>query len=242
MILGKIQIPMAGSTLKNDLVSCWECDELYPVTAYDSHGSNNGSIYSSSVAANQTGKIGRCFGFNSDNFGKITVADNASFDNTGTVTVNAWIKYSGYSTTTLRGIFCYGTYTPLLKIGVKGNSTFYIEIEGATSNGVYFGDAGDSTLIANTWYMMTVCIVKSTYAVTVYVYIDNSLYYSDYWSASGSWNLSPTTAVYLGSAGSPSTSGWRGYLDQTAFWKRELTSTERGMLYNSGNGLAYASW
>ena len=62
MILGKMLLPLPGTTLKNGLISCWEFDEASGSSINDSFSSNTltaGGTYTS----NQTGKVGTAYSF-----------------------------------------------------------------------------------------------------------------------------------------------------------------------------------
>jgi hypothetical protein len=76
-------VPLAG------LVSNWKFDEGSGTMAYDSAGTNDGTIYGATWT---TGQVGGALSFDGQN-DYVGVPDNASLDITGDITISAWVQF-----------------------------------------------------------------------------------------------------------------------------------------------------
>ena len=90
--------PVGGSPVASQ-VAYWKFDEGYGATAYDSAGSNNGTLTPSTGGTNTTtaamwdldGKYGKAIEFDgTDDY--VEMADDPAFDITDEITLSAWIK------------------------------------------------------------------------------------------------------------------------------------------------------
>src|SRR6056297_3914362 len=70
----------AGNGLKNNLISVWEFDETSGTTAFDSNGSNDGTINGATI--NQTGKIDKAFDFDGSN-DYVSISHNTELEQSG---------------------------------------------------------------------------------------------------------------------------------------------------------------
>lgn len=234
--------------LRRDLVSVWEMNEAAGSTFMaDTYGHNTGSISSMGVGA--TGILGNCYAGTSA--GYVTVPHSNDLNpNLGSFTINTWIKWNtAYNiATTICNVLNKGVYNvngSEIQLTLRGGNT------SVSTKGLYFrlrnsgGTISDlapsndiSALIANgSWNMISVVIdmnnisqaslyvncskVGSLAAVTVDVNNTAPLIIGRY------YNTMPLIA---------------GYIDQTAIWKRALTTTELSQLYNASNGLTFSNW
>jgi hypothetical protein len=231
MILGKLLIPQAGTTLKSGLISCWELEETGGSTAYDSHGSNN--LTSVGATVNQSGKIGKGY----------LLSDGYLYGSSRLITgfplsVSWWLKPDP------------DTYNRL-STNVSGSPYRGMEIiMEAGQCGVQFGNGIStgstsrksyslSTTISNEWHHV---VVTATAHGTFNYYLDGVE--KTGFSVSGTATSTSFTlgVPYVGKAwGSAALYGW-GVSDQVAFWSKALTTDEVALLYNSGNGLSYSNW
>lgn len=239
MILGKM-LPTAvagsgGTTLKTNLISCWEFDETSGTIMYDSHNSNNGTINGATI--NQTGKLGKCYSFDGTN-DLVTSAITSVYSQ---FTVSAWIAHNFSSTTGYDRIIGHSKSTSQYHDwGIQQESTgnkisFYV----MNTAGGFSKAVSTTDLSSGTWYHITATF-NGTYA-KIFINSTNEHTGSAF---TGSRN-SHTSPVLLGKVYDASgwlTSVYNGKFDQTAIWDRVLTASEITQLYNSGNGLAYTSW
>jgi hypothetical protein len=233
MILGKMLLPLPGTTLKNGLISCWEFNEASGSSINDSFSSNTLSA-GGTYTANQSGKIGTAYSF----------ASGYAYRSTKTVsafpfTFSWWIKLNAGSinriATNVSGANYYG-----VEIGLDYNQCI-----------VQFGNGGGSgsanrksyqlagTIATGVWHHVVVVVTKHG---TFSYYLDNVQ--KTGFSASGSASSTSFAAggLYVGKPWGSSTSYANCTGDQVAFWNRALTAQEVASLYNSGNGLAYSGW
>lgn len=226
-----------GATLKEGLVSVWELDETSGTTAYDSHGSNDGTITGATI--NQTGKIDKAYSF--DGSVDYVQINSNFFTDVSVFTISLWFNSS--STFTQEGsIFNkYGTTTSnyiglhmLYPSPNKGKIRFYVR-DGSNN---YAQIITPLTYDDDQWYH----IVAIKDGNDLYLYIDN-IYINTTNTSFSSFSFGTNHPLRLG-VNSNYTNGaaHKGLIDQTAYWIKALNVSERSTLYNSGNGLAYSSW
>jgi hypothetical protein len=235
MILGKLNIPLVGSFLKNNLISCWEFEETSGTTMYDSHNSNNGTINGSTV--NQTGKLSKCYSFDGTN-DLVTTPLTSTYSQ---FTVSFWMAHNFSASVGYDRILGHSKSTSkyhdwgIQQEGTINKISFYV----MNTTGDFSKAISTTSLTSNTWYHVTTTF-DGTYA-KIYVNSTNEHTGSAFL---GSRN-SHTSPILLGKVYDSSrwlSSVYNGKLDQTAIWDRVLTASEIEQLYNSGNGLAYTSW
>jgi hypothetical protein len=239
MILGKLNIPVitgGGSTLKNNLIACWELDETSGTTAYDSNGSNNCSINGATI--NQAGKIGQCYSFDGANDRLVSGLTG----NMAAFTISTWINHN-FSTS--------GGYDRI--IGKQRDSPspyqyFAIQQE-ATGNTIGFyalNTAGGfskaistTSLTAGTWYHL----VATFNGTVAKIYINGTNEHTGAtFTGTRNYNSNPILIGMSINGSGGETMALKAKLDQDSIWDRVLTAAEITSLYNSGNGLAYTNW
>ena len=250
MILGKM-LPTAasvsvGTTLKTNLISCWEFEEASGTSLADANGlypftANNG------VLINQdAGKLGKSVYLDGVNDYLNLSTVNAGLASTDTVSVSYWIKPTGIATDMGTLINAYNRNTAVgfitaIRPLTGGNIAFQCtNINGGSNTRQVI-----STFVpAGNWIHCVGIIYPNTTLPNLYV--NNSMDNASYSSAgtvnqlylNGSYNITLGRESYR-----TTPTGWyKGYITQAAIWKKALTTTEIALLYNSGNGLAYTSW
>ncbi len=254
MILGKMQIPQVATIqpsvdLLDGLISVWELDESIGTVAYDSHGSNNGTI--SGATINETGKLGKAYSFDGSNLGdKVNIGD--VFAITDDMTIACWVNMASLVKTKNnrhcffgKGIEWYNNYNN----SVEYFLSFYSEA------GKFRFTVGNSYRIdacysranlwsAGTWYHVIGTYKKSTDVLSLYV--DTVLEEGKSHIAENGYGIPNLShPITIGASTIINNEGkyyMDGLIDQCAIWSKCLNSDERSALYNSGNGLAYQNW
>lgn len=236
------QVNLSGTTLKDGLLSVWELDETSGTTAYDSYGSNNGTIVHAIL--NQSGLIDKCYYFDG-------VSDYVTFGdvlNIGTrdYTISSWIKLAGIQKDSYAG----NTIAHIAGKGILGTNNgcgiyLYNEVFRGQLRDRYTALSVESTTNLNDglWHHVVATVDRDS-STGFNVYIDNVLENTEDPTALSSDDLVTSDAFSLGARNSGTSWNYDffGNMDQVAVWNKALTSDEVDLLYNSGNGLAYSNW
>lgn len=212
----------AKTTLKDGLVSVWEFDETTGLTAFDSHGSNNGTNNNATI--NQSGLINKAYSYNGTSsyisFGSSLFPTDGS----------AWsFSYWAKLNTTAGSIPVISQYF----------SSAVGRFQSYNLNGGWkiFIDASPDTNIvigaSSTGWHNVVCTydgsILRTYLDTVAGPTDSSV------------NNIATRDTEIGRNGNTA-NHFNGLIDQVALWYRALTVGEMLLVNNSAAGLAYIDW
>lgn len=229
------------TTLKNQLLHCWEFSESSGSILYDLHGTGNGSVYYASLQ--NSGLINNSYHFD----GTFAYVDlgTLSIDCTQSFTIAAWIKPDDYITSQwvynhiLSNNSAYQYDYVALRIYPRYNKDmgqFYIrDISGnmKMTRITQFSDyIGQWVLLVGTFNPIS--SVSQILYNNAIVGETNSLTYS------GSTKNNFYVAWCPNAAGGDKK--FKGFIDQIAMWQRVLSSDEIQALYNAGNGLAYNNW
>ncbi len=197
--------------LDTSLVGWWKFDEANGTTAYDSAGSNNGTIYGGATWT--TGHINGALSFNGSNNYVNCGSGPSNYDN---ITVSAWMK------TTTHGPLVSNRYTA----GSYG--TWYtlfsdvIEI-GDNTNGGYKSLTFNTTTLDGAWHH----IVYTKNGTSHVIYVDGSLDQQFTSNADISWSR----PLYIGKR----LSAWfNGVIDDVRIYNRALTANDVALLYQQG--------
>ncbi len=233
MILGKMLLPLPGTTLKNGLVSCWEFDEASGAAINDSFGSNNLAVVGTYLA-NQSGKLGAAYSLAPGyayRSNKILSAFPFSF--------SWWIKMNSGSAnriaTNVSGANYYG-----VEIGLDYNQCMV-----QFGNGAGSGSANrksyqlSGSVSTGVWHH--VAVVVNSHGNFTY-YLDGIQKTGFVASGSASSTSFAAGGLYVGKPWGSSTAYANCSSDQVAFWNRALTAQEVASLYTSGDGLVFALW
>lgn len=245
MILGKLNIPIAGNALKNSLISCWEFEETLGTTLYDANGNWHFTANNSPLINQDAGKLGKSILLNGINQFLNLSTTNMGLVGTDTISVSYWIKPVGITTDMGALINTYNRNTAVGFItAIRPLTGGNIAFQCTNINGASNTRQRISTFIpANQWVHYVGIIYPSTTPPDLFCNnapdnnslsssgTVNQLYFGGYNVALGreSYRTTPT--------------GWfKGNISQAAIWKRALTATEIALLYNAGNGLTYLNW
>lgn len=242
MILGKLLVPQAGTTLKNGLISCWEFEETSGSTAYDNHGANN--LTNSGATVNQAGKTGKAYSFDGSDV-LYKNSGNDAFQNLPGLSVSAWV-YPTYTTSSdyyliivskLHSSWVSPNYQFQLRVRLGSYKLFeWVVGQAAAFKGV--------STISNEYQVNTWALITGTYdGQTVRLYKNGLLKSSDGFaspgntgSANSAFNIGDDADLYSNFR------EWQGRIDQVGIWDRALTADEIALLYNAGQGLAFTQW
>ena len=87
------------------------------------------------------------------------------------------------------------------------------------------------------WHLIAVFTEPSNQQVALYVDGD----FKD--SSTHTFTMSTINRMTIGVSADSTPFGYTSaYIDQVGLWNRALDSTDAGLLYNSGSGLAFSSW
>lgn len=247
-VVGAITIPTSSTTLATDCVALYEMNEVSGTVLNDSISTKNGTIQTG-IVLNQTGKIGAALRTDpTTNAGYLTIPHHTDFNpKTGNYSINIWIKYTGGSSTSIiAGVINKGeTYSGgevdlVLRFGggASYKMGFYFRLrDSVNTNDISPSIDKTSVIQDGNWHMLTL-VVNRTASPQATCYLDGA---SVGTLATVTANVNPTTlALEIGRY--TATYPMRGFIDQTAFWKKALTTTEISALYNSGSGLAGSAW
>lgn len=225
----------AGGSLKTGLISCWELDEIDGTTAYDSYGSNHGTILNGTLI-NQAGKINTSYSFDGVNdyvrtlyTAQLPLQFSLSF----------WLAHGFAASTGFDRIICKGlsSTSGTQELFIQQNSTanvVYALIRN-TSTGAY--TAVTPTLTAGVFYFITVTFDG------VYIRMYSNGILTGTSTAFSGVRINTTYPLIFGTSSTlQSSTFYKGKLDQVGFWDKVLDVSEMASLYNSGNGLAYINW
>ena len=220
------------ATLTTDLLFYYEFEEASG-TRVDAH--NSYDLTDVNTVGQATGKVGNCASFNDANSEYFTSTFNGATEiGTGDFSFATWFKVS--SQDVRRQFISFdvpGGWTKQFSVRAgrnsDGNDIRVVTDDGATGGSL----ATASGYQDGAWHF---CVVTRV-GTTVKLYVDNILKDTDV----NSHNDMPLLAdMRIGAIeGTVVTAYMDGELDQMGFWGKELSSTERSDLYNSGDGLVY---
>lgn len=225
----------AGSPLLTGLVAYWKLDEASG-NAVDSHGSN--TLTDTNTVTSASGKQGTARQFTGANSECLQIADNAAlsmgnFD----FTIAAWVYFdSGGGSPVIAGKFSGAgenrEYALWFNSGA-GYLSFIISSDGTTGGQVYVDAAAFGAIATGTWYL--VIGWHDSVADNISIQVNNGSISSFLHSAGVFDGAAPFVIGALGA----SSQYFDGRIDEVGVWKRLLTSTERGQLWNSSVGRTY---
>ncbi len=216
--------------LTDNLVGVW-CEAAAPET----DESVNGETLTNNSVGTTTGKVGTAGTFTNPQY--LFHADDANLS-TGDIdfTIAAWVWLTSkpaYSSIAGK-VASDGSTIEYALIYRSSADQFEFDFNASNQKSATFGSTATGT-----WYW--VCGWHDATANTVNITVNNGAVDSS--ADSGGVDRPSGFAVgRLGDYSGDPNAQWDGQLNQVAMWKRVLTSGERISLYNSGLGLAFASW
>lgn len=216
--------------LIDSLISYWKLDEASG-NALDAHSTNELTETSGTIAA-ATGKVGGARDFEMLDTEYFTRADNAALS-TGDIdfSLACWINPESSATSAILGkwqwdgsgehewVLWLNSMTPTFSVSTNGTSIAASAVWG-------------SGLSTATWYFIVIWHDSVNNQIGISVNAGTPV------TASHSGGVRDGTHAFdIG--GSNNASFYDGLIDEVGFWKKVLTSDERTLLYNGGNGLPY---
>lgn len=215
--------------LIDGLLNYWKLDEASGTTVYDSHGTINGSV-SGAVTLNQSGKINKSCLFASTTKG----SDRIAFTNLGNPaiqSVSLWVKITD-ATISEQKIFWFGGSANwnIIRGAVDTNKKFFLQIYVDVPNQPII--VSDNAYTQNAW--THIVLIYGSNGMKMYI---NGVLQSNTNPYTGTGS-SPGNNKYLGS-GTTQLHSINGYMDEVAFFNKELLLNEVQSLYAGGAGFPY---
>jgi hypothetical protein len=239
---------LSGVDLKEDLISVWEFDETSGSTAYDEHGSNDGTI--SGATINQTGKIDKCYDFNDAESDYVTIGNilenhnsDISFSiwfylddtNSDYILISKWYSPGGSA---YDGDFLiqhdmnsgYSTHDNVIGFVIRND-----DIAGTWP----WIETSDNSISSGQWYHVVVTV---DWGNELKIYLNGSEDTGGYLQNENSGYAVFSNKNFNIGASHDIAKEVDGKIDQPVIYNKVLSSDEVLELYNSGNGKAYSEW
>jgi hypothetical protein len=210
------------------IVSYWKFDETSGITASDSIGANNGTLYGPTWT---TGKVGSALQFDGVNNDYVTIPDSDDwYFGTGDMAITGWIKTSDSEGYILYQGDSEGSFTSIsfiLAIGEFGNPGKIVFSPNYNIGPNHNESISTNAVNDNNWHSFVINRVNNIFSM----YVDglqtgNTLNLNEY-----SMINSPQ-AVYMGKHAGPY---WllNGSIDEIAIYNRALNADEIQQQYNN---------
>lgn len=219
-------ISMAGS-VSADMIAHWTFDEGSGQTAYDSAGSNNGTIYGATWTA---GRIGGALSFNGTNsYVDVPDAPSLRFNQYDSYSIAYWAKpqYTtgvgivvSKMTKNTWGAFGYDAqYSPLAQ-----KFDFYAE-----STGLHWqlADTGNYSITPDNWYFIAGVYDNKTMEIYLNGVLMNTVTF-DY----DTGNTVPDNDLTIGMRAYTDNSYYKGLIDDLRIYNNALSGSEIQQIYN----------
>lgn len=217
--------------LLDQLQSFWELDEVSG-SRFDSMGKN--TLSDINTVTQGAGKVYKAAQFTAANSERLSVANTPTLQPGPDFSIQVWFNYTTLGST---GIF-------FAKDGVASQRAYVADLPGTDVFRLFVFDsvsgsasAATATLTNNTWFH-TICTFDSS-DKKGRIYLNNGAAAVSAALTNGI-KTDATSPFELGDRVG-GTVPYGGLMDQVGFWKRLLTADERTILFNSGNGLSFAS-
>ncbi len=222
---------LTGGQVSADLVGYWALDG----NATDSSGhGNNGTISGNvSASADRNGTPGGAMAFGGGGSDKIDVGNGPDFQITGAMTLMAWVRLESGSSTNGRIISKMGqTRAWSLNIenswnGVPKPGALYIAPNGTSVKGA----VDDASLPTDQWVHLAGVY---TPGVSMKVYVNGDLAYSDAVAIPASQFSSNGLPVLIGNRSECGSCGWLGALDEVRIYNEALSEAAIEAIMNQG--------
>ena len=208
----------------DNLVSYYKLDESSGAVL-DVHGSNDGT--NNGATPNVTGKINTAYDFVAANTDYISLGNPANLKITGNITISLWVYLDGTAST--NRFVAKGNSYFFWFSGDNGLGYFAIDLDG----GAVPNSGTSTTDIRGGWHH----VVGVNDGTNLKIYIDGTEESTD---TTGGGIVTNDTNVEFGRNVGGS-EYFDGKLDEIGIWDRALSDNEISDLYNSGDGLPYAT-
>jgi hypothetical protein len=220
------------TTADLNLVSWWKFDETSGTTAYDSAGTNNGTVYG---AAWTTGKIGGALSFDGIN-DYVNLGDLDVIVGSNPFTIAGWVNPNLISGSN-REILAKASGTNSNQNQVSIRLTSAGKFQGGFSNGSVTGNTitGASTIPLSTWSFLVFSWDGTTNPAGMKLYVNGALDATRQSTCSSIQNLNyPAFIGAYSNAGSP-LNYFSGLIDDVRIYNRVLSASEILQLYQDGS-------
>lgn len=223
-----------SNTLLTSLEACFPLNETGTADRVDITGNADNLVVQSGTFGSATGKLGNAASLTASNSEWAeSVWDGPGM--AGPWSVGAWFK------TTSSGDVC--IWSCGVTFGSNGQNTSCI-IENGTPFVRVFGGyrSWTGTFNDGNWHYILITAPTAASTSNMECYVDGTLLTALGTSARTLVDSGATQRTRLGAALATAGDFFDGDIDQLAFWSRQLDTTDRSAVYNSGDGLAYANW
>ncbi len=200
----------------------YKLNETSGTTVIDSSGNGNTGT-NNGATVNQAGKIDKAYDFNGSS-DDISVSDNSSLDITNNMSISVWIKLDSL-----------GSNQGFVSKCGYGVANFNYAFMISSNDKLRWLDTDDTTDTTNdyisigTWYHVVVTYESGS----VKFYVDNDLKET---KSSGASTLTPNNYDLLIGEVYTYSQNFNGLIDDVRIYDFVLTTTDIGLIYNSGNG------
>jgi hypothetical protein len=201
-------------------------------TRADSYGSNH--LADNNTVGSATGRVGNAASFIPANAEYLSIPDNADLS-TGdvdfTIIANVYVNSGASGTMVIanKGDRNNQNERDFTLAFDAAASAFSFRVGNGTSTAIVFS----TPVLLGTWHQAIAW--HSAAGNALYIQVDNGAVSSVSYSGGARDTTFPLTI----GAHADGTTGFNGRIDEVAFYKRVLTSTERTWFYNSGAGRSY---
>ncbi len=222
--IGSISIEESGG----GPIAYWKFDETTGTTAYDSSGTNNGTITNATSTTEDQCISGKCLYFNGT--ASVVIPNNPSLQITGNQTISMWVKPTAIGTRCNPFNKAYGG-EGTITLETNGTLTYYWGTAGA--NGTPYQGFSSNALSSNNWNYVS--LVRDITNNKLTWYINGKV------NSSGTPSYSQATAstanLILGSGYAGS---FTGYIDEVKIYPYARTADQVKQDYNSRGTLSGA--
>jgi hypothetical protein len=224
-------------SLLTNLISYWPLDETG--NAIDAHGSNDLTETGGTIDS-VAGVITNARDFEATDTEYFTIADNTDLS-TGDIdfTISCWVKLESNVAMDFVSKFISTGDQREFRLGYAINTAnrfqWILSSAGTSATTVTTTANGFGTPTLGVWYHIVAWhdTTNNEHGISVNSGTPNT-------TSDSNGVFDSTSPFQLGWIGVGTTTYFDGCMCEVGFWKRVLTSTERGQLYNSGSGLPYS--
>ena len=213
-------------SLFTDLLLCYPLNS----SAIDAQGGHDGVATDVTYVA---GKVGNAADFNGTS-GEIIAGNIDALDDLATFTISFWVYIDSHPTSGLRHIVRYSrTDANWFSVFLSDDSMNFFSTVGGTTSAKYYAL---TNFPVGAWlHVLAVYPVNIDGHLQTAVYVNNVSKNSIIGGVSGVPYTVP--GLTIGSSGGDHF--FDGKIDELCLWTRTVTAIERGLIYNSGNGIAW---
>ncbi len=233
-----VSITGQESSLLDNIIAYYDCDETSGTTLNDSHGSNDGTA-SGAITLGATGKLGYGVSF-SGTTGSVSIPYSADLVPTDSIAISLWFKVSSLPTTLGHDSYIYRQRhgadpweSTVLKIYESGGSNYlYGKFVDADGDGFFV--QYDTPITADTWYHVGLANRGNGNYIELWV---DGVRVDETAGFDGSM-YPATSSINIGNAYDGGEEGFAGVIDEVSIYNG-LSPSEIVEHFNSDNGITY---